>query len=374
MARIGTLLGRFGRPEDKIQIIHRGKANTRIVRSADYGRSWARDSEQVPSDRVLADDGQRFDQYSANPKHATHVNSAGEPTARLSIQRVYPTVIKAKTYLGDNRWTPIQDVATASVIFDGGARASWMSPAWHESASGDHDQQTETPTPGAAPAPAPLPSAADPSTPAAPAAPAAPATHPVGQRFSYLRVSSADQNLARQREMIGAVDKEFLDKLSARSRAQRPGLERCIEYLRGHDELMVASIDRLARSLVDLRSIIDQITAKGASVHFVKENLTFSRDSTDPRATLMLGVLGSFAEFERAIIRERQAEGIALAKKASKYKGRKRALTPEQVEKARRRADAGESKVAIARDLGVSRATLYRALSVAASPPESEVE
>lgn len=371
MGRIGTLLDRFGRPEDKIQIIQRGKVNPRIVRSAAYGRSWARDSEQVLSDRVLADDGQRFDQYSANPTHATHVNSAGEPTARLSIQRVYPTVTKAKTYLGDNRWTPIQDVATGSVIFDGGVRAGWMIPAWHESAGGDHDQRTDAPTPEATPTPVPMPSAAASSTPAAPAAPAA---HPVGQRFSYIRVSSADQNLARQREMIGPVDKEFLDKLSARSRAQRPGLERCIDYLRDHDELIVASIDRLARSLVDLRSIIDQITAKGASVHFIKENLTFSKDSTDPRATLMLGILGSFAEFERAIIRERQAEGIALAKKAGKYKGRKRALTPEQVEKARWRADTGESKVAIARDLGVSRATLYRALSVAASPPENEVE
>ena len=94
----------------------------------------------------------------------------------------------------------------------------------------------------------------------------------------------------------------------------------------------MASIDRLARSSVDLRSIIDQITDKGLSVHFIKKSLTFSKDSTDPRATLMLGILGSFAEFERAIIRERQAEGIALAKKAGKCKGRKRALTPEGVE------------------------------------------
>ena len=94
----------------------------------------------------------------------------------------------------------------------------------------------------------------------------------------------------------------------------------------------MASIDRLARSLVDLRGIIDQITAKGASVRFLKENLTFSRDSTDPRDTLMLSILGSFAEFERSIIRKRQAEGIALAKKAGKYKGRKRAISPEDLE------------------------------------------
>ena len=114
---------------------------------------------------------------------------------------------------------------------------------------------------------------------------------------------------------------------------------------------------------MDLRSIIDQITAKGASVHFIKENLAFSKDSTDPRATLMLGILGSFAEFERSIIRERQAEGIALAKKAGKYKGRKRAISPGDLEKARQRVAAGESKVAIAKDLGVGRATLYRALA-----------
>lgn len=114
---------------------------------------------------------------------------------------------------------------------------------------------------------------------------------------------------------------------------------------------------------MDLRGIIDQITAKGASVHFLKESLTFSRDSTDPRDTLMLSILGSFAEFERSIIRERQAEGIALAKKAGKYKGRKRAISPEDLEKARQRVAAGASKVAIAKDLGVGRATLYRALA-----------
>jgi DNA invertase Pin-like site-specific DNA recombinase len=357
MVRVGTLLDEFGRPEDKVQIIHRGKINTRIVRSTDYGRSWAADSEQVPTGRVLLDDGQRFTQHSHNPKHASYVDSFGEPSARLRIHRVYSTVTKAKVYIGDKKWSPIQDVATNSILFDGGARAGWMIPSWHRPppAKDGQDRRQDVQDQESSPDLA--------SSAVAVAAPDLPVTHPVGQRFSYIRVSSADQNLARQREMIGAVDKEFLDKLSARSRADRPGLERCIDYLRDHDELIVASIDRLARSLVDLRSIIDQITAKGASVHFVKENLTFSRDSTDPRATLMLGILGSFAEFERAIIRERQAEGITLAKKAGKYKGRKRALTPEKVEEARRRAEAGESKVAIAKDLGISRATLYRALS-----------
>ena len=181
--------------------------------------------------------------------------------------------------------------------------------------------------------------------------------------MGYLCASSTDQNLARQREALGALDREFVDELSARSRAHRPGLEECLAYLRTGDELLVASIDRLARSLVDLRIIIDQVTAKGASVHFLKEGLVFSTTNQDPRATLMLGILGSFAEFERSIIRERQAEGIALAKKAGKYTGRKKALSPEQVAHARRRVEAGESKTAIAQDLGVGRATLHRALA-----------
>lgn len=357
MVRIGTLLDEFGRPEDKVQIVRRGKINTRILRSTDYGRSWAADSEQVSSHRILMDDGRQFAQHSHNPQHATYVDSFGKPAARLRIHRVYSTVTKAKVYLGDKKWAPVQDVATGSILFDGGASAGWMAPSWLEPSPAEdgQDRRQDAQTQEAAPDPAP--STTD------PAAPEPPTAQPTGQRFSYIRVSSADQNLARQREMIGPVDKEFIDKLSARSRSERPGLERCIDYLRDHDELYVASIDRLARSLVDLRSIIDRITEKGASVRFVKENLTFSKDSTDPRATLMLGILGSFAEFERAIIRERQAEGIALAKKAGKYKGRKRALTSEQVVEARRRADAGESKVTIAKDLGVSRATLYRALA-----------
>lgn len=193
--------------------------------------------------------------------------------------------------------------------------------------------------------------------------PPAPTPPPTGQRVSYVRVSSTDQHLDRQREAIGQVDREFSDMISARSRQDRHGLEECLAYLRTGDTLVVSSIDRLARSLVDLQVLIDQITTKGASVEFLKEHLIFSAEGKDPRAQLMLGVLGSFAEFERAIIRERQSEGIALAKKAGKYTGRKKALTPAQVEQARHRVAAGESKTQIAKDLGVGRATLYRALS-----------
>ncbi|AXY49633.1 resolvase [Rhodococcus ruber] len=121
-------------------------------------------------------------------------------------------------------------------------------------------------------------------------------------------------------------------------------------------------MDRLARSLVDLKQIVGEVTARGASVRFVHERATYAAGAQDPRADLMLSLLGAFAEFERAIIRERQAEGIAIAKAKGKYKGRKRVLTEEQIDKALARIEAGEGPSAIARDLGVGRSTLYRAL------------
>lgn len=367
MARLGTLLDTVGRPEDRVEIIRKSKKTTRIRRSTNNGRSWSPTDQLVATELILDDGGARFDQHTQNPGHATYLGLAGVPQARLKIQRVYAVITKAQVYLGDNTWSDVQDFPTRDICFDGGASIGWTTPTWHHPADTTDEKNSEPAEdvgekqqregePAVAPATTPTTQLAVPT-------PAALVPTPKGQRFAYLRVSSTDQNLARQRAMIGDVDKEFIDELSARSRANRPGLDNCIDYLRDHDELYVASIDRLARSLVDLRGIIDQITAKGASVHFLKENLTFSKETTDPRDTLMLSILGSFAEFERSIIRERQAEGIALAKKAGKYKGRKRAISPEDLEKARRRVAAGESKIAIAKDLGVGRATLYRALS-----------
>ena len=189
-----------------------------------------------------------------------------------------------------------------------------------------------------------------------------------GQRVGYIRVSTVEQNDQRQKELLstsGNIDRFFEDKISGRTKTERPGLGECMAYVRDGDELVVASIDRLARSLTDLRSIVDELTDKGVTVTFLHENLPFAKDTTDPRADLMLGILGSFAEFERAIIRERQAEGIALAKKAGKYKGRKPALSPQQVAEIKRRTLAGESKAALAREFGVTRPTVYRALKTA---------
>ena len=171
------------------------------------------------------------------------------------------------------------------------------------------------------------------------------------------------QNDNRQHEQLhasGTIDRIFEDKISGRTRALRLGLTECMTYLRDGDELVVSSIDRLARSLTDLRALVDGLTDKGVTATFLHEHLSFSKDNSDPRADLMLGILGSFAEFKRAIIRERQAEGIALAKKAGKYTSRKRALTPEQVVDARKRIAAGELKALVARAFGITRPALYR--------------
>lgn len=114
---------------------------------------------------------------------------------------------------------------------------------------------------------------------------------------------------------------------------------------------------------------MDELTAKGVGVNFVKEGLTFGPEHADPTARLLLGVMGSVAEFERSLIRERQAEGIRAAKARGVYRGRKPALTHEQVEEARDRMAQGVPKATVARDLGVTRQTLYAALGKSPTAP-----
>ena len=120
-------------------------------------------------------------------------------------------------------------------------------------------------------------------------------------------------------------------------------------------------MDRLARNLDDLRRLVRALTERGIRVEFVKEGLTFTGEDA-PMATLLLSVMGAFAEFERALIRERQREGVALAKQRGVYRGRKKALSEEAVAELRRRVAAGEKKAQVARDLGISRETLYQYL------------
>jgi DNA invertase Pin-like site-specific DNA recombinase len=124
-------------------------------------------------------------------------------------------------------------------------------------------------------------------------------------------------------------------------------------------------MDRLARNLVDLRNIVEGLTERDVQVHFIKENLTFTGDDT-ALSKLLLNVMGAVAEFERALSKERQREGIAIAKKAGVYKGRKPSLTPEKATELRARVAAGEKRARLAREFGISRETLYQYAPVTA--------
>lgn len=182
-----------------------------------------------------------------------------------------------------------------------------------------------------------------------------------GQRIGYIRVSSTDQNPERQLEVD--VDRTFIDYASGRD-TNRPQLNALLEFVREGDTIVVHSMDRLARNLDDLRRIVFELVDREIRVEFVKESLTFDADQS-AMAKLLLSVMGAFAEFERAIIRERQAEGIALAKKQGVYKGRKRSLTKDQAAELQDRAAAGESKTDLAAAFGISRQTVYQYIKAA---------
>lgn len=180
-----------------------------------------------------------------------------------------------------------------------------------------------------------------------------------GHQIGYVRVSSVDQNLDRQLQGI-TLDKTFQEKASAKD-ANRPVLQQCLEFLREGDTLHVHSMDRLARNNIDLQQIVNDLTARGVTVRFHKEGLNFNGQE-DSVGKLMLQIIGAVAEFERALIRERQKEGIAAAKRKGKQIGAKRKLTEAQVQEIRERADKGETKKALAQEFGISRQTLYDAL------------
>ena len=181
----------------------------------------------------------------------------------------------------------------------------------------------------------------------------------LGQRIGYVRVSSFDQNPERQLGHVGVV-KVFTDKASGKD-IQRPQLDALLSFVREGDTIVVHSMDRLARNLDDLRQLVQKLTQRGVRVEFVKECLSFTGEDS-PMANLMLSVMGAFGEFERALIRERQREGIALAKQRGAYRGRKKALSLAQATELRQRAAAGEQKATLAREFGISRETVYQAL------------
>src|ERR1700722_5755177 len=180
-----------------------------------------------------------------------------------------------------------------------------------------------------------------------------------GQQVGYLRVSPLDQNEIRQLEGL-ALDRTFTERASGKD-AKRPQLEAMLNFVREGDRVYCHSMDRLARNLDDLRRIVLGLTERGIHIVFVKENLSFTGEDS-PMSNLLLSVMGVFAQFERELIRERQREGIAIAKRAGKYRGRKPVLTAARGVELRERAATGESKAGLAREFGISQDTLYRYL------------
>ncbi|WP_448072073.1 recombinase family protein [Georgenia yuyongxinii] len=143
----------------------------------------------------------------------------------------------------------------------------------------------------------------------------------VGQRIGYARASSTDQNLARQITALGQVHRLFEEKQSGARRDGRTALAEMIAYAREGDTVVVSSMDRLARSVVDLNQIVGELVTKGLVVEFVNERVTFRPGTTDAFAEFQLNIMASFAQLERAIAKERQAEGIRAAKARGVYAG-----------------------------------------------------
>lgn len=180
-----------------------------------------------------------------------------------------------------------------------------------------------------------------------------------GQHVGYIRVGIFEQNPERQLDGI-KLDRTFTDKVSGKT-IERPALQEMLAFVRAGDTIFVHSMDRLARNLGDLRKIVSTQIERGVSFKFVKENLSFSNEKT-PMTQFILSTMDAFAKFERSLIKERQREGIELAKKRGAYRGRKKILNKKQIALLVNRVEAGDKKAAIARDLGISRETLYQYL------------
>lgn len=181
----------------------------------------------------------------------------------------------------------------------------------------------------------------------------------MGQIVGYVRVSAADQNFSRQIDALGEVDRMFSEKVSGKNVDDRAQLREMLAYVRDGDTVRVKSPDRLARSTKDLLDLIEQLQAKSVAVEFV-DNAALN--TATPQGEFMLTILGAVAQLERATIRDRQAEGIAIAKKKGVY-DREPKLTPKQIDHARKRIAQDAPKTTVARELGVSRQTLYSALN-----------
>jgi DNA invertase Pin-like site-specific DNA recombinase len=177
--------------------------------------------------------------------------------------------------------------------------------------------------------------------------------------FNYIRVSTASQSTERQLINI-TCDRIFKDITSGKNRA-RPQLELMMLSLRAGDFINVHELSRLARNTKDLLELVEQVLSAGASIKFHKENLSFDGDIVDdPFQKLMLTMLGAISTFERDLLLDRIAEGIAIAKSKGIYKGRKSKFSKTQVADIRQRFNDSSNKSKLAEEIGITRAYLYR--------------
>ena len=181
----------------------------------------------------------------------------------------------------------------------------------------------------------------------------------------YARVSSTGQDLAIQLEKLAGCQKVFKEKRSGVDTG-RPELKRCLDYLREGDTLLVTKIDRLARSTSDLYRIISALADKGVAFKVVDDPTI---DTTNRTGKLVMGILALIAEFENDIRRERQMDGIAKAKERGIYFGRKPDLTAERIVEIKSLRAEGTTVPDIIRKVGLSKATVYRALNSLPSNP-----
>lgn len=176
-----------------------------------------------------------------------------------------------------------------------------------------------------------------------------------GKNISYVRVSTIEQNETRQQEALKPynIDKWFIEKAFGKD-TNSPKLQEMLEYIREDDTVYVEEFSRLGRSTADLLATVKQIEDSGAKFISLKENF----DTHTPASKLQMTMMAAIAEFERAMILERQREGIAIAKKAGKYKGRKVIIVPNIGEYYEKYMSRQATKTAIAEELSISRTTL----------------
>ena len=178
-------------------------------------------------------------------------------------------------------------------------------------------------------------------------------------KVGYARVSSVDQNLDVQLETLKSFgcEKIYKEKVSGTSTQGRDELKECLDFVRDGDELVITRIDRLARSVLDLQLIVKELRDKGVNLSATEQSI----NTNTVEGKCFLDMLGVFAEFETNLRKERQMEGIAKAKEKGDYKGRKPSVDVQKVKELR---DSGMGASAIAKELGIGRASVYRALEV----------